>query len=101
VLGVAVATWQVHRAKGMGGDRLVGAVTSDAVEECIGDQVRDRQAEFYQELSTHLTPTSGAAGLLQALKTRGLHVVLTTSGSRDDAENAVEAPEAHTDGSTG
>ena len=95
VLGVSVATWQVHRAIGMGGDRLVSAVTNDAVEECIGDQVRDRQAEFYRDLSTHLTPTPGATGLLEALKTRGLHVVLASSGSRHDAENAVEALEAH------
>jgi phosphoglycolate phosphatase len=95
VLGVAVATWQVHRAIGMGADRLVGAVTNDAVEECIGDRVRDRQAEFYRDLSTHLTPTPGATGLLEALKTRGLHVVLASSGSRDAAENAVEVLEAH------
>ena len=95
VLGVAVATWQVHRAIGMGGDRLVRAVTNDAVEECIGDKVRDRQAEFYRDLSTHLTPTPGATGLLEALKARGLHVVLASSGSSDDAENALEMLEAH------
>ena len=95
VLGVSVPTWQVHRAIGMGGDRLVGAVTHDAVEECIGDRVRDRQAEFYRDLSTHLTPTPGATGLLAALKTRGLHVVLASSGSREAAENAVEVLEAH------
>ena len=95
VLGVSVATWEVHRAIGMGGDRLVSAVTNDAVEECIGDQVRDRQAEFYRDLSAHLTPTPGATGLLEALKTRGLRVVLASSGSRDDAENAVDVLEAH------
>jgi phosphoglycolate phosphatase len=94
VLGVHVPAWQVHRAIGMGGDRLVEVVTSEAVDAAIGDQIRAVQSGVYQELSAHLTPTPGAAGLLEELKTRGLQVVLASSGSRDDAERAVAALEA-------
>lgn len=94
VLGVEVPAWKIHRAIGMGGDRLVGAVSSDAVERHIGDEVRSRQSDLYQELSAHLTPTSGATDLLEELKARGLLVVLASSGSRDDTERAVALLEA-------
>jgi phosphoglycolate phosphatase-like HAD superfamily hydrolase len=94
VLGVDVPAWQVHRAIGMGGDRLVGEVTSEAVDAAVGDQVRAVQSDLYRELSAHLTPTPGATALLEELKIRGLQVVLASSGSRDDAEQAVATLEA-------
>lgn len=94
LLGVDVASWKVHRAIGMGGDRLVEAVTNGAVEASIGDEVRDRQKKLYRQLSTHLTPTPGASGLLETLKSRGLRVVLASSGSRDDTTNAVDLLDA-------
>lgn len=89
IVGIHVPTWKVHRAIGMGGDRLVGALTNDAVESAVGDEVRSRQSELYRDLSAHLGPTPGAAELLETLKTRGLLVVLASSGSRDGAEDAV------------
>jgi HAD superfamily hydrolase (TIGR01549 family) len=89
IVGIHVPTWKVHRAIGMGGDRLVAAITSDAVESAVGDDIRSRQSKEYQCLSAHLGPTPGAQELLESLKVRGLQVVLATSGSRDDAENAV------------
>jgi phosphoglycolate phosphatase len=94
VLGVEVSTWTIHRAIGMGGDKLVGAVTSDAVERSIGDEVRSKQSELYQDLSANLTPTPGAGGLLETLKSHGLLVVLASSGSRDDTQDAVALLEA-------
>jgi HAD superfamily hydrolase (TIGR01549 family) len=89
IVGIQVPTWKLHRAIGMGGDRLVAAVTNDAVESAVGDELRSRQGDLYQDLSAHLGPTPGASELLETLKTRGLHVVLASSGSRDDAEDAV------------
>jgi HAD superfamily hydrolase (TIGR01549 family) len=94
MLAIQVPTWQIHRAIGMGGDRLVGAVTSEAVENAVGDELRSRQSALYQELSAHLAPTPGATDLLVALKARGLRVVLASSGSRHDAEHAVSLLEA-------
>jgi phosphoglycolate phosphatase-like HAD superfamily hydrolase len=89
VLGVDVPARKIHRAIGMGGDRLVTAVASEAVERAVGDQVRSKQSELYGDLSAHLRPTSGATGLLEALKSRGLRVVLASSGSRQDTEDAL------------
>jgi HAD superfamily hydrolase (TIGR01549 family) len=95
VLGLQVPVWKIHRAVGMGGDRLVAAVTSEAVEAAMGDEVRHRQSELYADLSAHLASTPGAAGLLEELKARGLRVALATSGSRHDAEDAVTTLGAH------
>jgi HAD superfamily hydrolase (TIGR01549 family) len=94
VHGVEIASWRVHRAIGMGGDRLVSAVSNDAVEASIGEGIRQRHSEVYEELASHLTPTAGATELLEALKVRGLHVVLASSGSGDDTERAVALLEA-------
>lgn len=89
VLGVDVPTWQVHRAIGMGGDRLVEAVAGADVERSLGDEVRSRQSDLYADLSEHLVATRGATGLLEALKARGLRVVLASSGARDDTDRSV------------
>jgi phosphoglycolate phosphatase-like HAD superfamily hydrolase len=94
VLGLQVPTWKIHRAIGMGGDRLVGAVANEAVEAALGDEVRSRQGDLYADLSAHLAPTCGATGLLEELKARGLTVALASSGSRRDAENAVTTLDA-------
>jgi phosphoglycolate phosphatase len=88
--GVDVATWRVHRAIGMGGDKLVAAVTDDETERERGDEVREHQSEVYQQLSEHLTCTRGARDLLAALKERGLRVALASSGARDDTDDAVD-----------
>jgi phosphoglycolate phosphatase-like HAD superfamily hydrolase len=87
--GVDVPTWRVHRAIGMGGDRLVEAVADASVERSLGDEIRGRQSDLYSGLSRHLRPTRGAIGLLEALGSRGLKVVLASSGSRDDSDRAV------------
>ncbi len=94
VHGVQVASWKLHRAIGMGGDRLVSAVANDAVEASIGDEVRQRQSELYDDLAAHVFPTAGATDLLEALKLRGLRVVLASSGSGADTERAVVLLEA-------
>jgi HAD superfamily hydrolase (TIGR01549 family) len=88
-VGLDVATWRVHRAIGMGGDRLVAALTSARVEESLGDDISRVQASHYQELSRHLRPTPGAQDLLSALKTHGLRVTLASSGARKDSEDAI------------
>jgi HAD superfamily hydrolase (TIGR01549 family) len=87
--GVSVPTWQIHRAIGMGGDRLVEEVTSSTVEASMGDEIRSRQAQEYAELSRHLSPTPGAAELLDLLRGRGLKVALASSGSRGDTTDSV------------
>ena len=80
--GVAVALWQVHRAIGMGGDRLVGQVAGDDVERACGDDVRDRWEREFDALIDEIRPVDGAPELLDDLKIRGNSVVLASSGKK-------------------
>jgi phosphoglycolate phosphatase len=94
IVGLDVPTWKIHRAIGMGGDQLVRAVAGADVEESLGDEVRGRQSDLYTDLSQHLVATRGATGLLEALKARGLAVVLASSGAREDTDRSVALLEA-------
>jgi HAD superfamily hydrolase (TIGR01549 family) len=88
-VGLEVPTWRVHRAIGLGSDRLVAAVTSHRVETSLGEQIRRVQSTQYRDLSHHLAMTPGAQELLSNLKVAGLHVVLASSGARQDTEDAI------------
>jgi phosphoglycolate phosphatase-like HAD superfamily hydrolase len=60
----------------------------------VGDEIRNRHSLLYRELAAHLSPTPGATDLLEALKKRGLLVVLASSASREDTDAAVAMLEA-------
>jgi HAD superfamily hydrolase (TIGR01509 family) len=60
----------------------------------LGDEIRRTQSIKYAELSRRLTPTPGAQDLLLTLKKRGLHVVLASSGARQDTRDAISLLEA-------
>lgn len=84
--GVDVPMWRLHRAIGMGGDRLVAEVAGDEVERQHGDAVRDRHDRAFDEVIDKVRPLPGAAELLDELRRRGLKVVLATSGIGAQAE---------------
>src|SRR3712207_8584126 len=50
---IQVPMWRVHRTVGMGGDKLVGAVAGDGVEEQHGDAVRDGWKEEHGRSEEH------------------------------------------------
>jgi HAD superfamily hydrolase (TIGR01509 family) len=81
-VGVEAATWQIHRAIGMGGDRLVEAVAGAQVERSVGDEVRRRHDERFEELLPRLAPTTGAVAFLEHLADLSVRVVLASSASR-------------------
>ena len=54
--------WRIHRAIGMGGDKLVAAVAGDAVEREHGDEVRDRWEKEYDEIIDETGLLPGAQG---------------------------------------
>jgi beta-phosphoglucomutase-like phosphatase (HAD superfamily) len=47
---VTPEVWRIHRHIGMGGDQLVGAVAGEAVEERLGDEIREAEGELYMEM---------------------------------------------------
>jgi HAD superfamily hydrolase (TIGR01549 family) len=89
-VGVTVPLWRIHRHIGMGGDRLVGAVAGDDVEDEHGDDVRDRWEQEYDEIIGEVRLLDGAKELLAALRQRGLEVALASSSIPKHAEHAFE-----------
>ena len=87
--GVDVPIWEVHRAIGMGGDRLVAAVAGDEVEQRLGDQLRAAWEREYEPLRAEVAPLPRARELLQLLKDRGFRVALASSGKPDHTQQAV------------
>lgn len=79
-VGVDVPMWRLHRAIGMGGDRLVADVAGDEVERRHGDAIRERHDRSFDEVIDEVRPLPGAAELLDELRRRGLKVVLASSG---------------------
>jgi HAD superfamily hydrolase (TIGR01509 family) len=78
--GVTVPVWRIHRAIGMGGDRLVGAVAGDQVEERVGDAVREEWKRCYEPMIDQVAGLEGARDLVAAANDRGWPAVLASSG---------------------
>lgn len=91
---VEAPAWRIHRALGMGGDRLVAEVAGDEVEERLGDTVRERWQKEYDAIIDSTRLLDGAALLLDALRDRGLTVALASSAIPQHAEHALELLEA-------
>ncbi len=87
---VNVPLWQVHRHNGMGGDQLVAAVAGDAVEERLGDRIRESEAHRYSELIGEVKLLPGARDLLVRLKAGGHRVVLASSAKLEEVEHYVD-----------
>jgi HAD superfamily hydrolase (TIGR01549 family) len=79
-VGVEVASHRIHRAIGMGGDRVVAHLAGESAAQGIGAEVRKRHAEHFERLIPDITATDGAAELLSLLRERGLNVVIASSG---------------------
>jgi HAD superfamily hydrolase (TIGR01549 family) len=71
--------WRLHRHVGIGGDKYVAAVAGEEVEERLGDELRDRWEELFDELIDEVEPLEGAHALIADLKERGRTVVLASS----------------------
>ena len=77
-VGVEVPSHRIHRAIGMGGDRVVAHLAGDAVAQGVGDEVARRQTEYFERLIPEVSATEGAADLLSLLRERGLRVVIAS-----------------------
>jgi HAD superfamily hydrolase (TIGR01509 family) len=82
--GFRVRMGDVRRCIGMGGDKLLPAVSGIEEDSGVGKAVvRDKKAIFRSLLPT-LEPTSGARALVEHLTARGMDLVIATSA--DDKE---------------
>lgn len=78
--GVDVALWHIHRAIGMGGDRLVAHVAGAEVERDHGDAIRAAWEREFDAMLGEVRPVESARELLQDTHDRGFSVVLASSG---------------------
>lgn len=89
-VGRRVPAWRIHRAMGMGGDRLVAAVAGDAVEEELGDQVREAWERHYDAMLDQVEPLPGAEELVAALDEGGFAISLASSGMPRHTRHALD-----------
>jgi HAD superfamily hydrolase (TIGR01549 family) len=89
-LDLPIPLWRIHRAVGMGGDKLVAHVAGDDVEERQGDELRDRWRDEYLKIKAEVVPLPGAAELLHTLSKRGYQVALASSGDPEFSREAME-----------
>ena len=82
--------WQIHRAIGMGGDKLVRAVAGEDAEREHGDTLRSAWEEEYAELLPEVRLLPGARELILALADRGVTVALATSGKEQFTEHVLD-----------
>ena len=85
---VPVALWRLHRSIGMGGDKLVGQVAGEAVEQRAGDDLRAAWREEYLKIKAEVQPLPGASALVRALSDSGFLVALASSGDPEFADQS-------------
>ncbi|MDQ3663644.1 MAG: HAD family hydrolase [Actinomycetota bacterium] len=82
--------WRVHRAIGMGGDRLVAEIAGNQAERDHGDAVREAWAEEYDPLLREVRVLAGARELLGYLREHRVTVVLATSGKPEHVSHYLD-----------
>ncbi len=91
---VVTPIWRIHRAIGMGGDRLVAAVAGDDVERRHGDDLRQAWTEEYAPLISEVRPFSGARDVVVEARRRGLTVVLASSAPGEHVNHYLDLLDA-------
>src|SRR4051812_21422171 len=84
---VELPVWRIHRAIGMGGDQLVGALAGDEGEDEKGDDIRTAEKALYMAMIHEVRPLPDAHRLIETLKERGHTVVLASSAKQDEIEH--------------
>lgn len=91
---VTVPLWHIHRAIGMGGDRLIEHVAGRAVEHEHGDALRERWKHEYEKMIGEVVPLGGAHDLLVAAHEHGYQVALASSGDPDHVAHYLDLLDA-------
>jgi HAD superfamily hydrolase (TIGR01549 family) len=87
---LTLPVWRLHRAIGMGGDRLVAAVAGDDVEHRLGDDLRAAWTEEFDPLLPEVSTFEGTRELLADLRDRGWKVVLASSGKSSHVDHYLD-----------
>jgi HAD superfamily hydrolase (TIGR01509 family) len=88
--GITLPIWKIHTHMGMGGDQLVASLTSDAVEEEKGDEIRAAEKALYMALIYEVAAVKEAREFVVDLKERGQTVVLASSAKAAEIEHYID-----------
>ena len=89
--GVVVGFERVRRCIGMGGDKLMPAVSGLQDESPLGRAIAERRHRLFADrFLPHLTPFQDSARLVAELKGRGHTVVVASSAQRDELAQLLE-----------
>ncbi|XVV01343.1 HAD family hydrolase [Actinosynnema sp. CA-248983] len=91
---ITVPTWKLHRAIGMGGDKLVAAVAGQHVEDEHGDGIRKAWEAAFEPMLAEVRPLEGAHRLVSAALEHDFAVVLASSGKRHHVDHYVKLIDA-------
>ncbi len=88
--GIVMPIWRIHRAIGIGSDRVVELLAGKDVEAELGETLRDAQGPLYKEMIDEVEPMKGAHELLRDLKRAGHPVILASSAEEEEAEHYID-----------
>lgn len=91
---ITVPTWRLHRAIGMGGDKLVAAVAGEHVERERGDDLRKAWEAAFEPMLSEVRPLEGAHRLIAAALEADFAVVLASSGKRHHVDHYLKLIDA-------
>lgn len=86
---ILIPVWKVHRAVGIGGDKIVAELAGEDAEAKHGDEAREHESEIFDSMIDEVEGVEGATEFVRELKDRGAKVVLASSGSADDIERFI------------
>jgi HAD superfamily hydrolase (TIGR01509 family) len=92
--GVVMPIWQIHRATGIGSDRVVEMLAGERIEQELGETLRAAEGPLYQEMIDEVEPMKGAHELLRDLKRAGHAVILASSAEQKEAERYIKLLDA-------
>ena len=88
--GVVLPIWRIHRSIGMGGDQLVGALTSEEFEAEHGEAVRAAEKTLYMTLIRDVEPLREARELLEDIKRQGRKIILASSAKAEEVDHYLD-----------
>jgi HAD superfamily hydrolase (TIGR01509 family) len=87
---IVLPIWKIHRGIGMGGDHMIEALCDKGTEDRLGDQIREVEKGFYEDLIDEVVPVHGARDFIVDLKERGHPIVLASSAKDNEVDHYLD-----------
>lgn len=92
--GHPAPAWEIHRAIGMGSDKLVGKVVGEDIAKTIGERASKTHDALFTGMISEVRALPGARDLLVALKRQRYSTVLASSAKSEEVEHYIDLLDA-------